>query len=486
MKFITRSVFIRTLGIRYLGINGLFTNILTLLSLAELGLDSAIIFRLYKPIINKDQKQILLLMTFFRQAYRYVGLIIGLIGLLLMPFIPIIITDDVSFVNIELVFIIYLFQNLTTYFMYAYKSAIIKAHQKEYVLSAIDTVINIFISLIQITILLLYDNFIMYLFTVVIFNIIKNLTIALYANKQFPFIVEHTNIKLNKSEIRDIFKDCFALFLHKINVVVLNATDNIILSIFIGLEVVGLYSNYILILTALKTILKKFYTSISAGIGHLYASEDIDHLQFVFKVANLFTIFIYGVTGLGIYFAGNSFIGIWLGKDYVIPGNFVLLLAIEMYIFGLQRNLATFRTSMGLFEQAKYRPLFGIVINLGISVVLVKHLGICGVLIGTIISSLVTYMWFDPYIIYKFGFKKSVKKYYLKNFEYLLFILINGIIIKIFLNFINYEGLKYFLVAGFTSVTIPVMLLIVVYGKSDEAKYIKDILKKLIIKIKIR
>ena len=206
LGFVTRSVFIKTLGTQYLGISGLFTNIMSMLSLAELGIGSAIIFNLYRPIADDDKPQIILLMNFYRKAYRIIGLAIAILGLCLIPFLPYLIKDKVQFLDVNFIFCLYLFQSVSSYLFFAYKSALIKAHQKDYIVTGIGYYFTVATNVIQILVLWLFHNFTLYILTVIVFNVLNNLTVALKSDKLYPFARRATKDKLDKAETKEIIK----------------------------------------------------------------------------------------------------------------------------------------------------------------------------------------------------------------------------------------------------------------------------------------
>lgn len=472
LKFITRSIFISTLGTQYLGITGLFANILAMLSLTELGLGTAITFNLYKPIARKDVPHTQALMEFYKHVYRWIGLVIGGLGLLILPFLPYIIKDDISFINVNVIFIIFLMQSVSSYLFYAYKSALIRAHQKQYVITVIGYFFSIATNLFQIIVLVVYRNFTLYVFSMVAMNVISNLYIAARADKMYPYLKERPPAPLPKEERKEIFKNSYALFFYKTNNVVLKSTDNIVLSYFIGLRIVGIYSNYIMVYSTIQMILNKFYSAISASLGDLHAREDLEYEFRIFKVINFFTVYIYGLAALGVYHVVNLFITVWIGVEYTLGEAFALLLALEIFIHGYQRLLATFRTSMGLFQQAKYRPIFGIVINIVLSVVLVRFWGIHGVLVATLVANLLTFFWFDPYVIFTHGFQKPVRSYYLKNLGYIAAVGGIGILSRLALAPMAVEGLLGFLLKGSLSVAFMVVGMHLIFWKTSEYRYL--------------
>lgn len=424
LQFAVRTVFVNTLGKSYLGISGLFSNILSMLSLAELGVGTAILFKLYEPIAKEDHHRITVLMKFYKKVYTYIGVVVGVIGLCLIPFLPNLINDYDKLkelnINAALIFILYLLQSVTSYLFFAYKSAIVKANQKEYLLNVVKYLITVASSILQIILLVLLRNFILYVLVLVFTVIIENITYAVIANKMYPYINDKTADKLRKEEIIGVVKDCSALLLYKLNEVVIKSTDNIVLSMFLGLDIVALYSNYYVFYTTIKTLFEKVFSSVAHSIGNLHTSHDIEHEYKVFESVNLISVLLGGTAFVGIFVVADEFIQSWIGNGWMIAQPFAFLMGLEIYTMSIRKALGKYRTAMGLFQQAKYRPLAGMLINIIVSVALVNYWGICGVLVGTIVSDWATFMWFDPMIIHKYGFENvyRVRRYYLKNLKY--------------------------------------------------------------------
>lgn len=490
MQFIVRTVFIQTLGKSYLGINGLFTNILSMLSLAELGVGNAILFKLYKPLADKDEKRINILIKFYKKVYAIIGITVAIIGITLIPFLHFIVKDydklSTLGINAVLIYSIYLFQSVSSYLFFAYKSAIVKADQKEYVLNVISYAFTIVTSIVQIILLKTLNNFELYVIVLVVSTILQNTVNAHIANKLYPHIKEKTEEKLSKREIKDVFKDCSAIFLYRLNGVVLTATDNIVISTILGLEMVGMYSNYYILYTTINTIFNKVFDSVVHSLGNLHAKKDINHEYKIFKTVNLIAIILGATAGIGVFTISNEFIKTWLGEEWMLRQPFSLLMGIEIYTLATRAYLNKYRSAMGLFQQAKYRPLFGMIINLITSISLVKYWGICGVLAGTIIADWTTIMWYDPLIIHKYGLenKFSIIDYYKKNLSFVLIAVILGI-----LNYIlntnvltNLNWISIIIHATICCITVPTTY-IIFFSKNEETKQILNLTKKILNKV---
>lgn len=473
LKVIIRSTILETLGSQYLGIDGLFANILSVLGLAELGIGSAIIFNLYKPIAENDYSSIQKYMNFYKKAYQVIALVVTCIGLLLLPFLNVLIKDDLSFINEKLIFILYLLQSVSSYAFFAYKGSLLRAHQKEYIITIIGTIVNIVSNIIQIICLIIFRKFEIYVFITVISNIIQNICISKYSDKLYSVdILNDKNKILSNSEKKDIFKNCYSIFIYKINGVVVKVTDNIVLAKFIGLSTVGIYSNYTLIFSTFQNILIKLFGAMSASIGNLHTEGNVKHEKLVFRAINFFSSWISGTFSVWFICVVNNLISVLFGTSYLLGKFTVILIAIEIYMYGIMKPSDVFRTSMGLFQEAKYRPILCTVINLILSIWLVGSMGINGVIIGTILANTLTYVWLDPYIIYNKVFKTSVKEYYFTNLKYIFITLLACIISIKLVSYLNYLGVVALILKSLISLAITNLLYFLSYHKSDEFKYL--------------
>lgn len=491
MHFISRSVFINTLGENYLGINGLFDNILSLLSLAELGVGTAILYRLYSPLAENNKPKIQAWMHFYKQAYRIIGLVIACIGLCLIPFLPVIINGyeklDMLGINAVVIYCLFLFRSVSSYLFFAYRSAIVRADQKEYLLTIVGYIVTVVTTILQIISLILLKDFIVYLVIAIVMLLAENITFAIISKKKYPYISEKPKEKVSREEVKDTIKDCFALMLYKINSIVLKSTDYIVLSVFMGLGVIGLYSNYYIFYTTIRSLLNKIFGSIVHSIGNLHATKRGDHEYLIFKTTIFASIILGATAGVGIFVVSDEFISTWIGEKWVIAQPFAMLMGLELFTLSLCTALGKFRNALGLFQQAKYRPVFSAIVNIVVSVVAVRFLGIVGVILGTIISYWTTFLVFDPVVLHKHGFgdKYPVKNFYFSVVSNLVVVSLAGFGLKLLCENILC-GLGWFSVishAAICGVTIPLVLFLVNWKKS-ETQYLVSVFKKKFLKKK--
>lgn len=493
-NLLTRKVLCDVLGTEYLGISSLFTSVLSVLSLAELGVGTSIIFHLYKPVADNNKVRIYQLLMFFKRTYHFIGIIISAVGLVIMPILSYLIDDIPAHVNIYVLFLIYLLQTVSSYFFFGYKSALLQANQKQYAINLVSILVSIITSIMQIVVLIAFKNIYLFIGVRAITTILQNLLVAFWCNKCYPDIVHQSSEPLRKEEQKAIFKDCYALLIYRINGVVLYSVDGMIITKVLGLVINGIYSNYNWISTTIKNVTKLLFKSVENGVGNKHAvsnSSDLNNEKItdeeysVFRCLNLLSVLINGIALTGIINVANLFIKTYFGEKMTISIFAVILLAIDVYISGLVSLISTYRKSYGLFQQAKYRPIASTLLNFFISVLLVKPLGLIGILIGTVVSVFSTTVLFDSYIVFKHAFKRKVYSFHLKNLLYFLITILACLLTFAVSNYLNdfiYNNWIQIVISTVISVIIPSIVYLIVFGKTKEFRmlytYFKSIYKK--------
>lgn len=475
LSFFTRRVFVDVLGSQYTGLNSVITNILSMLNLVELGFGSAIIFSLYKPLAQKDELHVKALMGFYKSTYRVMGFIIAGIGICLMPFLPFIIKDDVGFTNIYIVFALNLLQTVSTYLFFAYKRAILEADQKMYMISKIRCVFMTLTYLGEIMVLVLFENYYAYLLVIVGGTIVQNIFIAFCSNREYPFMQEKAP-KLEREERREITKNCGALFIYRINSYVLNSTNSLILANFVSLSLIGYYGHYLTLFNAVKSVMNKLFSSMVGSLGNLHAEAQLsdkegnrfDREEDVFLAVNMISFATYGLFAVGLFAVASTFIDIWIGPGQTLSDMAVFLISLECFVYSLTKPTASFRASMGLFQQCKYRPIASMILNLIFSLTLVQWFSIEGVLFGSVASVALTTVWYDPVIIYRYGFGKSVHSYFARILLFTLIEILSMGTCDVFRYFIPLKGVIGILVYGVFAVVVFTIFFILLLHKLPE------------------
>lgn len=488
MDFVVKTIFISVLGSTYLGINGLFSNIITLLSLADLGIGVAIPYSLYKPLAKGDKEKIKSLMKYYSKVYSIIGFVVLAIGLSLTPFLPLIIKnmpDNIP--HIYLIYMMFVTHSALSY-LFVYKRFLIDSDQKGYIVSRITLICNVLLNVVRVTLLLITHDFILYLGCSILFVLIQNIWYSKKADLLYPYLKDKNVKDLDKKDLNEINKNIKSLFIYKIGNVIANGTDNIIISKFIGLITVGLYSNYLLIISSVNNVVSQIFNAITASIGNLIATNNERSKQ-VYEKLNFFNFYIYSLCAVCLFILLNPFIYLWIGSDYLLSGIVSALLALNFYTSGMGSVTNSFRTAYGLFYIAKFRPIVMVILNILISIILVGPFGVAGVVAGTIISRILTTAWLDPYIVYKHGFNDSPKKYYFRYMYYLIIFTIISIITKLITDYFVVTNILTWIVLALITILIYHVIIILLFHNTVEYKYFYDkgkiLIKKLRKKIKV-
>lgn len=415
LSFVSRTIFIKMLGAEYLGVNGLYSNILSLLSLSELGIGSVLTFSLYEPIAKGDVEKTSELLNFYKNVYRAIAFVVLAVGLILIPFLKYIVNSSFSEKDVCIYYLFYLANSVASYFS-VYKSTLIKAKQEYYIVENIATASKYAIAIAQILALLIWRNFLVYLAIMVLGTIFQNIIISITANKRYK-------IRKYKNEIlvygkKDIINNVKSTFLYKIGQVIINYTDNILISILLGTIVVGYYSNYSMIVSQITGIIGILNTALIASLGNMATEKNAETSNKVFR--NL--VFMYHVltTFCSICFimVFNDFITIWIGEENLLGLSAVVAITINFYIQNIINPVWMYREAYGLFNEMKYIMLLTAIVNIVLSVILAIKFGVAGIILATGIARLMTTVWYEPRILYKNVFKKDVRQYYAMQIKY--------------------------------------------------------------------
>ncbi|MCR4675346.1 MAG: lipopolysaccharide biosynthesis protein [Lachnospiraceae bacterium] len=476
LSFICRTIFIYTLSQVYLGINGLFGNILTVLSLAELGIGTAMIYHIYKPVAEGNILEQQQLMNMYRRLYSIVAGVIGVVGLSLVPFLRVLVKDYDTYdglVDLRIIYLLYLFNTVSSYF-FSYKRAIIDAHQKQYIGTIINTIFTTIQFLTQMVVLLVFKNFVLYLGVQIVCNVLTNIVVAKQAEKMFPYIKENKKAMPPKEVKDSVYKNIGAMFFHRLGSVVVNDTDNLIMSAFVGLTTVGIYSNYQMIQYSINVALNGVFGAFTASIGNLGAIKEKERMFHVYKTLNFLGFWLYGFSTVAFTVMYNPFIEAWAGKEYLFPMQIVLMFNIVFYVSGMRVTTLTFRDALGLYWYDRYKPIFEIIINLSASLYLVQKIGVLGIFFGTLISTLCTGFWVEPYVTYKHGFHKPVRGFFGKYVVYAFSVLFAGVITYWICNYFTMGGWIEVICKAITCALVYNLIIFLMYFKTKDFKALWD------------
>lgn len=426
ISFVSRTIFIYELGKYYLGINGLYTDVLNMLSFAELGFGSAMVFALYKPVAEGDDEKTRQLMLFYKNVYRLIALIVLVLGLVLVPFLQYIIkgAGSLSLFELRLYFLIFLINTVTTYFV-SYKYSLANALQKNYLTTNIDTITNVVCSVVQIVVLLLTSNFLAYLLANTFTLVLSRFVIAMYLNREFPILREKPRHPLDRKSKKTILHEVKGLAIQKFSTIAIYSTDSIIISAVptLGIAMVGSVSNYNMIINSVSGIIVILFNAFISGFGNLAVTSSKQHFKEVFFESNLIDFWIYGVCTVCLFVLLSPFIELWVGSDYLIDKISLLLILINFYLQGQSVIYNNVRVAKGNFNLEKWCSLAQALINLVVSVIGAFCLGLVGVYIGTVISR-VFYMIARPLATYRYLFGSSPAEYFKQSVQYFFAVIV--------------------------------------------------------------
>lgn len=415
LEFFSRSIFIRFLGEELLGINGVFTNVIQILSLAELGIANVVNFSFYKPLADNDQDRIAALVSFYRKVYSVIAAAVGVIGVCLIPFLKYLINTDIDIPNLPVIYLIFLAETVFSY-LFVYKASLMNAAQRGYVVAKYDMVITVIRTGLQMVAIAFFRSIELYLIIRVVFSVGINWVVAKRVEKDYPF-VNNKAVSLSKDEKRSIANVIRSGFVYKISGVLLNSTDNILISMIVGTVMVGYLSNYATIIMGIGSIYTIIFSNLTAGIGNLVSTETKERRLEVFNVLICVSAWMAIVFSLCFLLLSGEFVTLWLGPNFVIDKASMLMKVLMLYCSCALQPVYSFREALGLYQKTKYVMLAAALINIVLSIVMGMVWGMAGILAASLIAMLVTYLWYEPVVLYRDCFGISAKSYFAERLK---------------------------------------------------------------------
>ena len=470
VPFLMRTAMIYLMGVQYLGLNSLFTSVLQVLNLAELGVGSAMVYSMYKPIAEDDETTICALMKLYRTYYRVIGLVIAVVGCALTPFIPHLIKSDVpAGINVYILYLLNLGATVLSYWLFAYKNSILQAHQRTDVVSRVTLVTSTVQYGLQIAVLWLFHNYYLYVIVALATQALTNIVTAVCTNKLYPQFKPKG--ELPKTEVDAINKRVRDLFTAKLGGVVVNSADTIVVSAFLGLTVLAVYQNYYFILTSVIGFITVVFTACTAGIGN---SLIVETKEKNFNDLNKFTFLVSWIAGicsccfLGVY---QPFMKLWVGDDLLLPFSAVICLVAYYYIYEINQLLNLYKDAGGIWHEDRFRPLVTAIANVSMNLIMVQFWGIYGVLLSTVLSMMFVGMPWLFHNLFTTLFDRSQLRPYLNHlFKYTITAVVSCVIVLLICNFINFGLITTILLRLVVCVTIPFVIYIVLFWRSSEFK----------------
>ncbi len=489
VQFASRTVFIYLLGVEYNGINGLFTNILQVLNLAELGFAFSIAYALYGPLQDENKQRISAIMNYLRNIYRVIALVITVAGLACVPFLQYLIKEDLSLLpfslnEIRLFFIVYLLNTVLSY-VFSYKRTIITADQNSYLISNVDNLSNVLLYGVQIALLFVWRNYYLYLGVMAAKTLIANVILTLIANKKYPYLNQNRKLKLDEEDRKAIMKNVSAMFFHKIGGVVIYSTTTIIISAFVSLVDASKYTNYILIVNAVNTFVNIIFNAITASVGNLCTTESKEYQYRVFRrvsyVSNFFAVFCF-TCYVGLF---NPFVTLWVGADMTFDFAVVVALAVSAMVTLMRSSVNTFKNAQGLFTKDWYKPIVEAVLGVVLGITLSFWYGTLGVIAGYTLSSLLFAVPVENIVLYKYGFVEKKSKTVLQFLRIVAVIALSALsgLTAAYVCSLLGSGLMWFVVKAIICMAISTIIFVAFTFKMDAFRYYVSLAGRLLGKI---
>jgi O-antigen/teichoic acid export membrane protein len=474
LSFVGRRIFLKFLSVEYLGINGLYSNILTVLSLAELGVDTAVLFSLYKPVAENNVALVSSLIRYFRRIYRILAFAVFAFGISLIPFLKYFIQSELSQFDLIIYYILFLTNTVASYFV-AHKVALLSAHQEQRIQKLVSLTSTLILQALHIVLLIIWKNYYVYIIATVATTIINNIILGIICGK-----IHHNELNYQEKidfDKKPIYKRIYSTFLYKIGSVLVNSTDNILISILINTAAVGLYSNYYTVIIAIQGFISIITTSLISGIGNLSVTGDKKRQHDIFNMLLLFYHFIGAVGFIGFSLLFNDVITIWLGSQFVFNQLIVTIISFNFYLTNAISPVWMYREANGLFDKVKILMLIRAGVNLALSIALGLIWGVFGIFLATTISLLTTGFWYEPKILFSNVFLTSSRSYWRIQSKYFI-LSITSYLFSYFLMQLIPSGIAFLIVKMGLIIMVSSLIFLIFVLNSQEVKTIKSLIKR--------
>lgn len=464
IPFIMRTVMIYFMGVQYLGLNSLFTSILQVLNLAELGVGSAMVYSMYRPIAEDDEITICALLRLYRSYYFLIGTVIAVVGTALTPFVPKLIKSDLpAELNVYILYLLNLALTVLTYWVLAYKNSLLQAHQRIDITSKVTISTSTIQYGLQFLTIAVTKNYYLYIIVALATQALTNVITAIIATRMYPQYRPKGTLKAD--EVKQINKRIKDLFTAKLGGTIVNSADTIVISAFLGLSMLAVYQNYFYIISSVMGFVLIIFSSCSAGIGNSLATESEEKNYFDFKKLVFLTMWIATLCiscFIGLY---QPFMTLWVGKKYLLDMKVVVLLSVYFFLYLVNHLSCVYKDAAGIWHQDRFRPLISGIVNLILNIVMVKYIGIYGIIISTIISYVFVAMPWLIHNMFSLVFKRSALEYLRMLLKGAGVSLLAGVISYTLCRQVPFEGIIQLIANGIICIVSGLILLLVIYRK---------------------
>lgn len=483
-SFVVRAVFVATLAQEFVGLESLFSSLLTILTLADLGVGAAIVFSLYAPLAQGDKETVKSLMRLFRRAYFIIGIVVIAVGALLAPNVKFFVGSDAPPIpHLELYFFCFVLNTGVSYF-FSYKGSLITADQKSYVVYLIQYAFQALMGVFQIAVLLITHDYLAFLACMIGSTLLQNICIAVKADRMYPYLKEKDVRPLDKGILSDIKKNIAGLIMHKVASVASTPVSNLVITNFVGLATTSLYGNYLLVVNALTRIVDKVFDSIVASVGNLGAKESEDRQYEVFQTAFFVNAVLYSTISGGLFCSFNAFISLWVGESWCFPNYLVMLIVLVFFVKGMRCAAYAFTSAYGLFWLTKWKAVLEAVSLPLLAVALAGPFGMAGVLAASVISSVLISTPYEAWAVYSHGFHRPLRNYF-KRYAVYAAAGLGSIAVAFFLcELVQVPYLAAFFIKGLIGAAAPLLTYALFFGRTREFREFKGIVVRIVGKLK--
>ena len=470
LGFVVRWFFVHKLGQEYLGVNSVMESMLTILSVTELGIGTSVAFALYKPIDSGDEKKVAALMALYKKVYHIIGITTAVVGPMLIPFMKFFTKDVANISNLTFIYILFLVNTVVSYF-FSYKRTLLSAYQQNYINSLSEDLFALLKYVLQIVILCVYGSYVGYLVVNLICTFGANVVISIVCNKKYPFLKQYKNEKLTKEDTAGLKKSIVSLIYQKVGAKLVTGTDNLMIS-YAKLSLMGIYSNYAMVISTVSRVVYNVLHSIIGSLGSLMVQKDTKYKNKVFEEFAFATFCFYFFISIGFAACLERFIIIWAGEDWLLDPSITFIVILNFFLMGMRQPCIAVIEAAGLFNKMRLKAVSEVIVNLIVSFVflIVFHMGISGVLLGTTVSTVSVCIWWEILAVHKYALYISAKKYTL-NFIMYIVVAAGGCFLSYYINrLIPVGGISGLILSGLSAVIIFGIFIITIYGRTCRFK----------------
>lgn len=467
-RFIMRTAMIYLMGVQYLGLNGLFTSVLQVLNLVELGVGSAMVYYMYRPIAEDNEREICALMRLYRTYYRVIGTVVAVLGLILLPFVPHLIKKDLpDGINVYILYLLNLMATVLSYWLFAYKNSLLSAHQRIDIISKVTLITNTVQYILQFLVLWFLKDFYLYLIVALATQVLTNISTAVVVTKLYP---NYKPVgKLDSQIVKGINARIRDLFTAKIAVVILNSVDTIVISAFLGLKILAMYQNYFYILNSIIEMVAVVFGACMAGIGNSVIVETKEKNYIDLKKFTFIISWVSGFCSCCLLCLYQPFMEIWVGNELKLEFNVVICFCIYYYVYETNQLLNIYKDAYGMWHEDRFRPLVAALANLTMNLIMVQFWGLYGVIISTIIALLfIEIPWLLKNLFTLLFDKSQLKDFIGQIIFYALVTIVVCVITNFICSFINLERWPTIIVRGIICCIVPNVMFFSAYHRKDE------------------